>query len=187
MCCGLVRTSLFGAEARRSLGRNLKEGSGWGLEAGGRVGSPKGTMVTRFSPTALPTGGETARAEGSALASSWEGRRAVRAGGRSARLPGSGPTAASPSCQLRNPVLVPWLVSMTKRQARSIGGRWKGLFELPFEDMAHSVGEGKAAGEGSRAGFPWTKRRLGYRTHKLHFGSSHQLWVSLANPTGPCP
>lgn len=64
--------ALFWGEARGGLGKNLKEGCGWGFEAGERVDSPVGTMVTKFSPPALPPGGETS--------ASFKGRRTVRVG-----------------------------------------------------------------------------------------------------------
>lgn len=69
---GLVQMALFWAEARGSLGKNLKEGCGWGFEAGERVDSLEGPLVTKFSPPALPPGGETS--------ASFKGRRTVRVG-----------------------------------------------------------------------------------------------------------
>lgn len=67
---GLVQMALFWGEARGSLGKNLKEGCGRGFEAGERVVSTEGTMVTKFSPPGLPPGGETS--------ASFKGRRTFR-------------------------------------------------------------------------------------------------------------
>lgn len=39
---GLVQKALFWGGARGSLGKNLKEGCGWGFEAGERVDAPEG-------------------------------------------------------------------------------------------------------------------------------------------------
>lgn len=64
--------ALFWGEARGSLGKNLKEGCGRGFEAGERVVSTEGTMVTKFSPPGLPPGGETS--------ASFKGRRTFRTG-----------------------------------------------------------------------------------------------------------